>query len=293
MINRFVYFLWQKVCALPFPVYRVVVGLLCCILAVFVLLFGHERRKVLWTNLTLCFPKASVLTRLSWAAKHVYLYLRTFIDRGWLWFGSSDNIHRRVFITNPEKLKVLKGNSKRTILLTPHFLGLDAAWSRLSIELNMVTMYSKQKDAELDQLILNGRTRFGDQKVISRQQGAALLVKEMKTGRPLYYLPDMDFGAENSVFVEFFGVQAATLTTVGRLSRLLGAEVFPVTTLFKSGYYFVTIHDQLPGFPAENDACCAKKVNQFIEVQVQENVPQYLWTHKRFKTRPPGEKKYY
>ncbi len=293
MISRFVLSAWRLVIALPFSLYQGVAGAVCSLLVCGVLLFGHERRKVLWTNLTLCFPDTSFRQRVVWSVQHVYFYLRTFVDRGWLWFGDQDVIMNRVILTNPEKLHALSSQSQRVILLAPHFLGLDAAWTRLSLELNMVTMYSKQKHVELDRLILKGRSRFGNQKLVSRQQGAPELVKAMKSGYPLYYLPDMDFGAKNAVFVPFFGVPAATLTTVGRLSRLLGAQVYPVTTLFKSGYYFVTLHDRLAGFPEESDVECAQYINRLIESKVRNNVAQYLWTHKRFKTRPPGQTNYY
>ena len=284
---------WFRFARLPFMVYRLLAGLVCFVLAIFVFVFGSERRKVLLTNLKLCFPNVSALQRWLWAAEHMYLYLRTFLDRGWLWSGDDLKVRHRVEIENPQALRRLRLGEKPTILLAPHFLGLDAAWSRLSLDVNMVTMYSNQKNEELNRTILEGRQQYGDQVLLSRQEGVRPLVQTMKKGRPLYYLPDMDFGEKDSVFVSFFGIQAATVTAVARLARLLKAQVVPVTTRFKNGSYRVTIHEPFNPFPLEDETESTQAMNHAIEEFVVHNVPQYLWTHKRFKTRPAGESKYY
>lgn len=244
------------------------------------------------TNLALCFPEASFLQRVVWALKHIYFYLRTFLDRAWLWSGHEAQLKKRVHIENPEALSCLDSVSA-TILLAPHFLGLDAAWSRLCLEVDMVTMYSNQKNPVLNQLILQGRSRFGDQLLLSRQQGVRPLLAAMKKGRPLYYLPDMDFGERDSVFVDFFGVKAATVTAVARLSKLLNAQVVPVTTRYHQGHYYIRIHPPLSNFPLEDDQASTQRINHHIETWVKKNIPQYLWLHKRFKTRPEGESRIY
>lgn len=285
--------LWFRFASLPFGIYRLLAGLLCSLLAVGVLVFGTERRQVLLTNLALCFPNVSKLQRWIWAVQHVYLYLRTFLDRGWLWAGDAGQVRDRVVIENPQALRRLQLGDKPTILLAPHFLGLDAAWSRLSLDIDMVTMYSNQKNEVLNEVILSGRQLYGNQKLLSRQEGVRPLVQTMKKGRPLYYLPDMDFGEKDSVFVTFFGIKAATVTAVSRLSRLLKAQVVPVITRFDRGMYRVTVLDPIEPYPLEDDTSSTQAINSHIETWVQMNVPQYLWTHKRFKTRPEGESKYY
>lgn len=285
--------IWFRFARLPFVLYRIVSGLLCLFLALGVFIFGAERRKVLFTNLALCFPNVSRLQRWIWAGQHIYLYLRTFLDRGWLWAGDAGLVRERVHIENPQALRRLQLGGKPTIFLAPHFLGLDAAWSRLSLDINMVTMYSNQKNEQLNQVMLEGRKKYGNQKLLSRQEGVRSLVKAMKKGCPLYYLPDMDFGERDSVFVKFFGVQAATVTAVSRLSRLLDAQVVPVLTRFDKGTYRVSVLEPIEPFPLGSDTESTQKVNSCIEKWVQVNVPQYLWTHKRFKTRPEGESKYY
>lgn len=285
--------LWFKMAALPHLVFQTLAFVISAFLAVLVFVFGRERRSVTLTNLKMCFPNVSGLQRVLWCVQHMYLYLRTFLDRGWLWAGDAQVVKQRVHFENLDFLKSQLADGQPAILLAPHFLGLDAAWSRLTLEVDMVTMYSNQKNLVLNDLILKGRAAYGDPVLLSRQEGIRPLVQAMKKGRPLYYLPDMDFGEKDSVFVDFFGHKAATVTAVSRLSRLLKGKVIPVTTRYQMGQYFVTVHPAMVGFPTDDDVESTQMVNHHIEEWVQKNVPQYLWLHKRFKTRPTGEAKIY
>ncbi|MBU0543322.1 MAG: lipid A biosynthesis acyltransferase [Gammaproteobacteria bacterium] len=284
--------MWFALARLPFFAYRLISSSIAMLLAMLLFALARERRMVTLTNLSLCFPDSSILQRIRWAMVHIYFYLRTFLDRAWLWSSNERVVRDRVRIENPEGLAILDSASP-TIFLAPHFLGLDAAWSRLCLEIDMVTMYSNQKNPVLNSLILQGRSKFGDQLLLSRQQGVRPLLAAMKKGRPLYYLPDMDFGERDSVFVDFFGVKAATVTAVARLSRLLQAQVVPVTTKYSKGRYSIHIHAPLPSFPLDDDAESTQLMNHYIESWVKDNIPQYLWLHKRFKTRPAGESRIY
>jgi len=130
--------------------------------------------------------------------------------------------------------------------------------------------------------------------MVSRQQGLRPVLRAMRKGLPLYYLPDMDLGARDSVFVPFFGVQAATVPALSRIVRLTGAVVLPCITeqLPGGAGYRVRIHPPWTGVPASSepdDAGDALAMNAFIESAVAGMPAQYHWLHKRFKTRPPGE----
>lgn len=284
--------LWLALGRLPFYIYRPLAAFIAGVLTPLLLLVAVERRHVALTNLRLCFPKASRLQRLIWCVQHLYFYVKTFLDRSWLWGGNAQHVRSRIHIQNPEALACLD-NGKPTIFLAPHFLGLDAAWSRLSLDLNMVTMYSNQKNPVLNQLILDGRSRYGQPILLSRQQGIRPLVAAMRKGHPLYYLPDMDFGERDSVFVRFFGVDAATVTAVSRLAALLDAQVVPVTTRYHQGRYWVHIHAPFQNYPLADEKASTQFMNQHIEAWVEDNIPQYLWLHKRFKTRPSGSRGIY
>ena len=291
-MTQFLISIWFSLARLPFFAYRLISSSISLLLAMFLYVLARERRTVVLTNLALCFPESSIFQRTCWAVTHIYFYLRTFLDRAWLWSGNETIVRDRVHIENPEALTALSDASP-TIFLAPHFLGLDATWSRLCLEIDMVTMYSNQKNPVLNSLILQGRSKFGDQLLLSRQQGVRPLLTAMKKGRPLYYLPDMDFGERDSVFVSFFGVKAATVTAVARLSKLLEARVVPVTTKYSKGRYRIHIHEPLPNFPLDDDTESTQLMNHYIESWVKDNIAQYLWLHKRFKTRPAGESRIY
>jgi Kdo2-lipid IVA lauroyltransferase/acyltransferase len=155
-------------------------------------------------------------------------------------------------------------------------------------------MYSTQSNANIDAMIRAGRERFGNATLFTRQEGIRPLIRELKKGVPFFYLPDMDFGARDSVFVPFFGVNAATITGLSRLCALTNAVVVPVIALQnKNGGYDARFYPAWSDFPSGNDEADALRLNQFIETRVLEAPAQYLWTHRRFKTRPPGENSVY
>lgn len=289
---KYVIAVWFALGRLPFPLYRILAAFIAGVLTALLFVGATERRHITLTNLRMCFPKAHVIRRIAWGVQHMYFYVRTFLDRAWLWGGPSHVVVERVVFDNPEALRELQLN-KPTIFLAPHFLGLDAAWSRLCLDMRLVTMYSNQKNPLLNNLILQGRAAYGDPVLLSRQQGIRPLISSMKQGRALYYLPDMDFGARDSVFVSFFGHQAATVTAVSRLARLLTAQVVPVTTRYSKGRYIIHVHPPFDNYPFDDEHQSAQFMNHQIEAWVEGNITQYLWLHKRFKTRPNGESRIY
>src|SRR6266850_1396858 len=181
------------------------------------------------------------------------------------------------------------------ILLAPHFVGLDAGCTRLTCEIDMAGIYAKQKDAFFDALLLSGRTRFGHQRAISRQEGVRPALAALKEGIPFYYLPDQDYGPRDAIFVPFFAASAATITGLSRMTRLTGARIVPCVTRMLPGDagYELRCYPVWENFPGEDDAADARRMNAFIEERVREMPEQYFWTHKRFKTRPEGEPKWY
>jgi len=137
--------------------------------------------------------------------------------------------------------------------------------------------------------------RAGPLILLSRQQGVRPALRAMRAGRPFYYLPDMDYGQRDTIFVPFFGVDAATITGVSRLARLAGARVLPCITrmLPGGGGYVVRILPAWENYPGASIEADTRRMNAFIEEQVRQMPEQYLWVHKRFKTRPPGEAPWY
>ena len=159
----------------------------------------------------------------------------------------------------------------------------------------MVAMYARQKDAKFNQLLKRGRTRFGDTQLVSRQEGIRPILSAMRAGRPLLYLPDQDFGPRDTIFVPFFGVAAATVPGLSRIAQVARARVLPcVTRMLPGGAgYVLRIDPPWDNFPSGDVVADTRRMNEYIERRVLEMPEQYLWMHKRFKTRPPGEAGFY
>lgn len=254
---------------------------------------GHARRQVVLTNLGLCFPGMPEAERSALAVRHFEAVGRSLLERGLAWWASDRRMRRLVRIEHLERLHTLKG--RPLILLVPHFVGLDMCATRLALEINAASVYSKQKDPLIDRMLYHGRTRFGDQYILSRQEGMRPVIRALKDGRPLYYLPDMDYGPRDAIFVPFFGVPAATIPGVSRLARLTGAAVLPcIARMLPDGRgYVLEIREAWADFPGESIEEDTRRMNACIEACVLEIPEQYYWVHKRFKTRPPGEKSPY
>ncbi|CAG0980677.1 Kdo2-lipid IVA lauroyltransferase [Rhodocyclaceae bacterium] len=253
--------------------------------------FGRERRHVALTNLQLCFPAMTAAQRETLARRHFEAFGRSFLERGLLWWASAARIRKIVRVEGLERLAALR--DRPVILLVPHFVGLDMGWTRLTLELGMVSIYANQKNLLFNAALLKGRTRFGDSLLLSRQEGTRKALKAMKGGKPFYYLPDMDYGQRDTIFVPFFGFPAATITGLSRLARMGDAVVVPVITRMEGGGYVVAIGAPWADYPGADIEADTRRMNAFIEVEVLRMPEQYFWLHKRFKTRPAGEKGVY
>jgi KDO2-lipid IV(A) lauroyltransferase len=252
-----------------------------------------ERRRVTRINLRMCFPQLSEAERERIARAHFRAFCRGFLEYSILWWAPRSRIERLIRVEGLEHLRALQGAP--VILFAPHFLLVDAGFARLACEFDMTGMYAQQKNRGYSRLLEQGRRRFGDQRIVSRQEGIRPLFKWMREGRPLYYLPDMDYGPRDAVFVPFFGVQAATVPGLSRIAKLTGAKVLPcVTRMLPGGQgYVVTIEPPWESFPSNDLVADTRRMNQYLEKKIPEMPEQYLWMHKRFKTRPPGEEGFY
>ncbi|MDI6746072.1 MAG: lipid A biosynthesis acyltransferase [Rhodocyclaceae bacterium] len=256
--------------------------------------FGYHRRHVTLTNLGLCFPQLTTQEKSALAVRHFEAFGRSFLERGLLWWAPPARIRRLVKIAGLERLAELK--DKPVILLVPHFVGLDMGWTRLALEQDMVSIYANQKNLLFNAALYRGRLRFGGSELFSRQEGTRKAIKAMKAGRPFYYLPDMDYGERDTIFVPFFGVPAATITGLSRLVRMTGAVVLPVVTRMTNEGdcgYVVDIGAPWVDYPGASIEADTRRMNAFVEAEILKMPEQYFWLHRRFKTRPPGEKRPY
>ncbi|MFT4173451.1 MAG: lipid A biosynthesis acyltransferase [Rhodocyclaceae bacterium] len=276
---------------LPLPVQAAFGWVLGHVLYVLVV----PRRRVVLKNLSLCFPQLSDHERRRLARRNVVAVTRSMLERGVIWWASEARVRRLVELRGVDKVRQAHAEGKAVIMLVPHFVGLDMAGSRMAMEMDCVSMYAAQNDKVLERMLLHGRTRFGSQQLLSRQEGIRGAVKAMKQGRPFYYLPDLDYGPKESIFVPFFGVQTATIPGLSRVARLAHAVVIPLIVRMKPGGrgYVGEFGEPWSNFPTDDIVADTTRMNAHIEDEVRKTPDQYYWVHKRFKTRPPGEPRLY
>jgi len=245
------------------------------------------RRRVVRVNLALCFPD------LPWAqrerlAKDCFVYFaQAWLDRSWLWHAPPDVVQQRIhWVGDLSALKQPEG----VVVFAPHFVGLDAGWTALSLATHrpLHTIYTPQSNVGVDAWIAKGRQRFGTVHLSKRADGAQALISALRRGELLYLLPDMDSGEDDTVFVPFFDVPAATLTSLARFAKLGRAQVVPITTHLTSQGYEVHVHPPWEDVPSGDVWADTALMNQHLADWIRTMPAQYFWVHKRFKTRPPG-----
>jgi len=250
-----------------------------------------ERRRVIRINLAKCFPQMPARERERLARAHFRAFCRALFEHGVLWWSSRSRIESLVRLEGLENLRALDG--RPVILFAPHFVGLDATLQRLSLDVPVAMMYARQKNPLMERVLYKGRSRFGGL-MFPRQAGVKEGLRVIAEGTRYYYLPDLDYGPKRSIFVPFFGVPAATVTGLSYIARSSGAAVVPcVTRMLPGGGYVARLWPAWSDFPGASDAADARRMMAFIEERVLEMPEQYFWLHKRFKTRPEGEAKFY
>ncbi len=248
-----------------------------------------SRRYITLTNLQLCLPNLSETERKKIAIKHFQSYARSVFERSILWWASERRLRSLIVIDPGFPTDELR--SGPVIILCPHFVCLDVAGVAVAMEASTSSMYVRQKNRTFDQALLKGRSRFKPQKLFARQDGIKSILRSLRDGVPYFMLPDMDFGIKDAEFVPFFGIQAATLTALPRLAASANAKVIPVIATFLPDYrgWKVKFYPPWENYPGTDITAATQRMNAFIEERVRESPEEYFWTHRRFKTRPPGE----
>lgn len=256
---------------------------------------AKRRMHIARTNLRTCFPEWNADQIEVVARQQMRYFAQAVVDRSVFWFGSEQAIYEHITLQDEHFLTEALAQNRPVILLAPHFVGLDAGGTRINMQMPLVSMYKKQSNPVFDKMVLEGRMRSGQVHLYSKDEGVRKLVKLLKTKIPVYYLPDMDFGIKDALFSTFFNQPAATLTALPKLAALTGALVVPCITRIDpqaakrhETRYITQFYPVWQDYPEADEAAAVLRMNQFIETQIELDPAQYLWMHKRFKTRPEG-----
>ena len=250
-----------------------------------------NRRRVALRNLSLCLPELDAAARERLAREQFRWLGRSLVERGLLWFAPRERLMSLIEVQGD--VGFAERSSAPVMWLVPHFMALEAAATAVQLFQSRrgATIYQRQSNPVFDAAMRAGRERFGNSLLFSRRDSAKPLIRAIRQqGLGFFNLPDMDFGRKESEFVPFFGVPAATIVAPARMARLLGMVVQPVVAEMKEGGgWRVTFHEPWRDWPSDDALADTRRMNEWIEAEVRRHPAQYLWVHKRFKTRPRGE----
>jgi KDO2-lipid IV(A) lauroyltransferase len=249
---------------------------------------ARDRRRIALTNLTLCFPDLPERERQRLLDAHCASLGIALVETALSWWGSDRRLGKLATLTGLEHLRAALQQGRGAILLSAHFTTLEIGGRLLSLHAPFHVLYRSHKNPVIETLQRRARQRRFE-KAIPRDDLRGMLTS-LKQNRPVWYAPDQDFGRAHSVFVPFFGIPAATLTATSRLARVSGAPVVPFFQRRLPGArgYELTLLPALEGFPGEDVEQDTRRIMTLIEERIRQQPDEYLWVHRRFKTRPPG-----
>lgn len=254
-----------------------------------------RRRRIALRNLELCFPEKSAAEREQLGREHFGWVGRSLLERGLLWFASPARLQRLMRVKGD--IALAEHGGRPVMWYLPHFAGLE--WVGPALMLNQkcpgVDVYQRQSNPVFDKFLLAGRGRFGQTAFVDRHDGIRPVLRLIKQGYSFLNAPDQDFGVKDSAFVPFFGVPASTLLAPSKIARSMGMAVQPlVVTMLPGGQgYEVEACEPPANYPSDDLEADAHTMNAWLEERIRRHPAQYLWVHRRFKTRPEGEPSLY
>jgi KDO2-lipid IV(A) lauroyltransferase len=262
---------------------------------VFLYALARSRRQVVQTNLRLCFPEKSAAELDILTRAHFVNFAQSLLDRAWLWHAPLEKVQSRLNWVGSEKAFAQLNADTPRILFAPHFVGLDAGGLAVTLRLKKPTafIFVPQHNKLMDEWVNQGRQRTGNVKPYFRHEGVKQIMTGLRHGELLHLSPDMDFGPDESIFVPFMGVSAATVPSLSRFARLGRARVLTLVTRMTAQGYEMTLTEALADFPTDDVVADTARMNQVLAEAIRLSPAQYYWVHKRFKTRPEGENAVY
>ncbi|WP_044616563.1 LpxL/LpxP family Kdo(2)-lipid IV(A) lauroyl/palmitoleoyl acyltransferase [Gynuella sunshinyii] len=249
-----------------------------------------SRRRVTEVNIRMCFPELSAAEQQQLIKDIFISYGKGLMETAMSWFLDPRRLADKTIVEGEEILEEARRDGRGVILAGGHFAILDLASALFSLHNTGLEVVQRSHDNPLFNLFMTRARERNGHHCLSRKDLRGM-IRMLKKGKLLWYAPDQDYGRRNSVFVPFFNIATATITSTTRLAQLSGATVVPCFAHREKGGYVLKFYPPWP--KTDDDVENARLYNQFLEQRVREHPDQYLWLHKRFKTRPEGEPGFY
>lgn len=257
---------------------------------------SDRRRMIARKNIALCFPDLSEQERERLFYRSMESVGQGLMDSGIAWFWPKWRLNKILDVEGQSLLFDTLEKEQGILFFSYHFTSLEialASMNRLHPQQNY-GVYRPHANKVYEYVMRKGRERHGPDTTALPKSGVRTMVKALRKGKIVFYIPDQDYGRRYSVFVPFMGVEAATVTAPSQLAKMGRAKVLSFCAFRKhdgSGYS-VKIYPELEGY-GEDEQADALQLNQFLQGLIEDYPEQYLWVHRRFKSRPDGERNFY
>ncbi len=253
---------------------------------------GGSRLQITRANINACFPELTPEQREELVRQSFIANMKGMVETTIAWWGNHKPILDKLEIHGLEHLKEAEARGKGVILFGGHFSIMDLAGPMVNSVFKFNYMYRPNDNPLFDAVIERRRMNYRHEKFSKHQ------LKDMmafiKQGNTVWYGYDQDFGAPRSIFAPFFGIQTATLKTAMALPRETGATTLMVSQMREdNGVYSIRFSPIFEGIEQEDDLTAATRLNKQLETFIRIHPEQYLWMHRRFRSRPEGEAPFY
>ena len=250
-----------------------------------------ELRKTAYSNISNCFPdkkqpQVTLLVKQHFEAIGISLF-----ETANAYYASDKKIKKMLIINNEQHFTEALKKEGGIILLCSHFMSLMLGSRALLIKHTIANIYRPQNNKLFDKVMVKAYLKNGA--VMIKSTDTRSIMKAINNSLPIWYAPDQDLGRNNSIFAPLFGIQTATASATSRLAKNNNTRVIPYSFIRTKHGYEMSFDKPLKNYPSGDAIKDASKTNQILEKQILKNPEQYLWIHRRFKTRPEGEESFY
>ncbi|WP_317420101.1 MULTISPECIES: LpxL/LpxP family Kdo(2)-lipid IV(A) lauroyl/palmitoleoyl acyltransferase [unclassified Morganella (in: enterobacteria)] len=259
-------------------------------------LFLKRRVSIIKKNLELCFPDKNKIQIESMIASNLSSLGIALFETGIAWFWNDKRINAIFRVTGGDNFNDAYDRNNGVLIIGIHSMSLELGGRIMGLCFPVNAMYRPHNNKAMEYIQTKCRSRSGNGMI--DRKNLKFMVSELKRGQAIWFAPDQDFGAKGTIFAPFFSVAEAStskgVSTIVKLSRspILTATMIRNNENNKKPYELI-IGKEINEFSSGDDAIDAGRLNQIIETEIMRAPDQYLWAHRRFKTRPQGESSLY
>ena len=253
--------------------------------------FMKKIRETAYSNISNCFPEKKQPQVTLLVKQHFDAIGISLFETANAYYGSDRKIKKLLSINNKHFFSDALKDEGGIILLCSHFMPLMLGSRALLLENTIANVYRPQNNKLFDKVMVKGYTKNGA--VMIKSKDTRSILKAIKNSLPIWYAPDQDLGINNSVFAPLFGIETATASATARLAKNNNTRVIPYSFIRTKHGYEMSFDKPIKNYPSNDPIKDATTTNKILENQIIKAPEQYLWIHRRFKTRPDGQENFY